>query len=95
MLASTQRHRRIGRRASPEVLAAYHAGRLSPRRADILLHLPAAEQKTELTRRLSAAHEQERRNLLVANTIRKYLDSLHGEKVDLYQLGDIIKQALS
>jgi hypothetical protein len=95
MLASTKRHRRIERRASPEVLEAYRAGRLSPRRADILLHLPAAEQKAELERRLSEAREREVRHQLVASTIRTYLDSLGGRPVDLHQLSGIIRQALS
>jgi hypothetical protein len=95
MLTTTQRHRRIERRASPEVLEAYRDGRITSRRADILLHLPAAEQKAELDRRLSEAHRHEARNRLVASIIRKYLDGLNGEKVDLHQLGVIIKSALA
>jgi hypothetical protein len=86
---------RIKRRALPIVRDAFERGEISAKRADLLLYLPKAEQKAELERRLSEVRERERRNLLVATTIRKYLDSLNGQKVDLYQLGGIIRQALS
>jgi hypothetical protein len=90
-----KRASRIKRRATPEVLAAYVSGKISAKRADILLHMNPREQALELDRRLSEAHRCEVRNALVASTIRKYLDGLHGEKVDLSYLSGIIRQALS
>jgi hypothetical protein len=75
--------RRIERRATPEVLEAYRAGRITARRADILFYLPADQQAAELECRLSEAHERETRHRLVAEAIRKYLDGLGGRQVDL------------
>jgi hypothetical protein len=94
VVTTTKRHRRIERRASAEVLEAYRAGRITARRADILLYLPADQQASELERRLSEAHERETRHRLVADAIRKYLDGLAGRKVDLVELGKIIREAL-
>jgi hypothetical protein len=95
MLTTTQRHRRIERRASPEVLEAYRDGRITSRRADILLHLPAAEQKAELERRLSLAREREAQHQLVASAIKTYLDTLNGRQVNLLELSGILRQALT
>jgi hypothetical protein len=90
-----QRVSRIKRRALPAVVAAFEAGEISAKRADLLLHLPADQQTAELEHRLSEAKAREVRNRMAANTIRQYLDSLHGEKVDLSYLSGIIRQALS
>jgi hypothetical protein len=95
VVTTTKRHRRIERRASAEVLEAYRAGRITARRADILLYLPADQQAAELERRLALAREREARHRLVADAIRTYLDSLNGRQVDLHQLAGIIRQALS
>ena len=97
MSATTQvkRLRRVERRAIPEIVAAVHTGKLSVRLADQLLYLPKAQQKVELERRLALAQERETRNRLVAETVRSYLDTLNGQKVDLHQLGKIIQNALA
>jgi hypothetical protein len=94
VVSTTKRHQRIERRASPPVLEAYRAGRITARRADILLYLPAAEQAAELERRLSEVHEREERQRAVASAIKRYLDTLNGRPVDLHQLSGIIRQAL-
>ena len=95
MLASTQRHRRIERRALPEVLEAYRAGQITARRADILLHLPEVEQAAELERRLVLARERERKHRLVAGVIREYLDGHNSRRVDLGELAGILRGKLS
>ena len=89
-----KRARRIERRATPEVAAAYASGAISARRADTLLYLPVEKQKAELERRLSEARTREHKNRLVADTIRRYLDSLNGRQPDLHQLSGLIKAAL-
>ena len=95
MVSTTKRHRRIERRASAEVLEAYRAGRITARRADILLYLPADQQVAELERRLSEVHEREARHAVVSATIKRYLDELGDQRVDLIELGKIIREALA
>jgi hypothetical protein len=86
---------RIKRRALPAVVAAFEAGEISAKRADLLLHLPADQQAAELERRLSEAREFEARNRLVAETIRIYLATLNGLPPDLLELRSMIKAVLS
>ena len=92
---TTRRISRIRRRAIPEVREAYESGRISARMADTLLYLAPAEQTAELNRRLNEAREREARHRQVAQTIRGYLNSLDGKRVDLVELSRIIKEALS
>ena len=97
MSATTQakRLRRVERRASPEIVAAVHAGKLSIRLADQLLYLPRKEQKAELRSRLKAIEDREWQSAITARTIREYLDQLGGKRVDLIELGSVIRAALS
>jgi hypothetical protein len=90
-----QRVSRIKRRAIPAVVAAFEAGKISAKRADLLLYLSKDEQAVELERRLALAHDVERKHRLVASVIKTYLDNLNGRSVDLHQLGGLIRQALS
>jgi hypothetical protein len=92
---TTKRHRRIERRAIPAVLEAYRAGKISAKRADLLLYLPPTEQAAELERRLSDAREREAKHRRAAATLRGYLDGLNGQPPDLHQLNGIIRKALS
>ena len=89
-----QRVSRIKRRALPAVVAAFEAGKISAKRADLLLHLNPREQALELERRLSEAREREARHRLVAETIRRYLDARDGGRVDLVELAGLIRGAL-
>jgi hypothetical protein len=88
-----KRLRRIQRRAIPEVVAALEAGQISVRMADTLLYLPPGQQRAQLERRLAAARERQRKSQLVAQTIRRYLDS--AQQIDLAALRDLIQAALS
>jgi hypothetical protein len=90
-----QRVSRIRRRALPAVVAAFEAGKISAKRADLLLHLNPREQALELECRLSEAHEHEARHRAVAGAIKPYLDDLGNRKVDLIELSKIIRQALA
>jgi hypothetical protein len=90
----TRRSRRIERRCIPAVVEAFHSGQISSRSADIFLRLSPAEQQVELTRRLNQAHEREERHRLVAEAIRGYLDTRNGRRVDLLELGKIIRETL-
>jgi hypothetical protein len=90
-----QRVSRIRRRAIPAVLDAFERGEISAKRADLLLHMNPREQALELERRLSQAHEREVRHRAVAGAIKRYLDDLGNQKVDLIELGKIIRQALA
>jgi hypothetical protein len=85
---------RIKRRAIPEVAQAFQEGKISAKRADLLLYLKPTEQKAELEPRLSEAHERERKHRLVAEAIRGYLDGLDGRRVDLIELAKAIRDAL-
>jgi hypothetical protein len=84
---------RIARRGTPQIKAAFEAGKLSARICDTLLYLAPAEQTRELTRRLRAQDEAEHRSRLAAETIRQYLDSC--SKVDLMELGRQIRAAIA
>jgi hypothetical protein len=94
MTSAALRAQRIERRCIPAVREALHAGQISARSADAFLRLTPRKQATELARRLSETAERERRHRLVARTIRGYLDGLNGGRVDLHQLGGIIRSAL-
>ena len=94
-LSATRRARRIERRCIPAVTAALRAGQISSRSADAFLRLTPAEQQAELVRRLSAAHEREEKNRVVAGVIRQYLDHIGKRKVDLIELSKLIKNVLS
>jgi hypothetical protein len=93
--SATKRARRIERRCIPAVVKAFQSGQISARSADVFLSLPQAEQAQELERRLSEAHERETGHRLVAEAIRGYLDGLGGQKVDLIELGKIIRETLA
>jgi hypothetical protein len=89
-----KRQRRIEKHCIAPVVAALHAGQISPRSADSFLRLSPDQQVVQLERRLSEAHEREARHRLVADTIRKYLAQLDGKRVDLIELAEIIRKAL-
>jgi hypothetical protein len=93
--SQVKRQRRIEGRCIAPVVAALHAGRISARSADDFLRLTPQKQAMELERRLSETAERERRHRLVADAIRAYLDGLGGRKVDLLELGKIIREALA
>jgi hypothetical protein len=93
--STLKRTRRIERRCIPAVVEAFHSGQISARSADVFLSLPQAEQAQELNRRLSEAHEREALHRVVATAIKQYLDGLGNQKVDLIELGKIIKKALA
>lgn len=86
---------RIRRRATPAVRQAYENGEISAKRADLLLYLPASEQATQLEAQLEAARAREHKNKLAADAIRDYLNSLNGGRVDLQELGQRIREALT
>jgi predicted HTH domain antitoxin len=90
-----KRQKRIEKRAAPETVQAYRQGLISLRKADQLLYLSPARQRTELERRLSEARERENRNRLVAQTIGTYLRDLGDKRVDLARLSQIIREALN
>jgi hypothetical protein len=95
VVSTTKRVRRIEKRCIAAVVAALHAGQISPRSADAFLRLNPKEQALELERRLSEARERETRHRLVAKAIRMYLDELGERKVDLTELGKIIRETLA
>jgi hypothetical protein len=95
LTSQIKRQRRIERRCIAQVVAALHAGQISARSADDFLQLTPDQQAAELGRRLSEAHEREARHRLVADAIRGYLDGLGGRKVDLIELGKILRKALA
>jgi hypothetical protein len=64
---------RIARRATPEVQAAYAAGKISARKADQLLYLPFDRQRAELERILHKQEEAQRRSRIAAEVIRRHL----------------------
>jgi hypothetical protein len=91
--ATIKRQRRIEKRCIGPVVAALHAGQISPRSADVFLRLTPEKQKVELERRLAEIAERERKHATVAQTIRQYLDTT--SKVDLQELNERIREALS
>jgi hypothetical protein len=68
---------------------------VSARSADVFLRLSPVEQARELTLRLNKAQEREERHRVAASAIREYLDTLDGKRVDLMELGSVIRAALS
>lgn len=95
MTSQAKRQRRIEARCIAPVVEALHAGQISARSADMFLRLTPKKQAAELQRRLGEAAERERRHQKVSTTIREYLDNLNGRKVDLIELGGLIRKALS
>jgi hypothetical protein len=93
--SATRRSKRIERRCIAPVVEALHAGRISPRSADVFLQLTPRKQAAELERRLSEARRREERHQVVALTIKRYLDGLGDQKVDLAQLSKTIKEAVA
>lgn len=93
--SATLRAERLRKRCIPSVREAFERGQISARSADAFLRLTPKRQATELARRLGEAAERERRHRLVAEVIRQYLDELNGRRVDLIELGGLIRQALS
>jgi uncharacterized tellurite resistance protein B-like protein len=93
--AATKRARRIERRCIAPVVAALHAGEISPRSADVFLRLTPEKQRVELERRLAEIAERERKHQTVTKVIREYLDGLGVRKVDLIELGKIIRETLA
>jgi hypothetical protein len=94
-VGTLKRISRIRRRATPAVRQAYENGEISAKRADLLLYLAAGEQATQLEACLRQARAKECANRLVADTIRTYLNSLNGRRVDLHELGQRIREALA
>jgi hypothetical protein len=93
MLASqAKRTRRIEKRCVPAVVAALHAGQISPRSADLFLRLSPAAQRRELARRLSESATRDARHQRVAGAIKSYLDGLGSSKVDLLELTRCIER---
>src|SRR5262249_45332077 len=72
-VGTKKRIARIRRRAIAEVLEAYQQGRISARRADILLYLPQDEQRAELGRILSLQEDTKHRNKIAVEVIRRHL----------------------
>src|SRR6516162_2215362 len=94
-MSSTTKNKRISRvlrRGTPELVDALRRGLISARTADTLFYMQAQEQRAQLERRLAAARERQRRSQLVAQTIRRYLDS--AERIDLSELQRRIQSAL-
>ena len=66
---------RVGRRASPAVQEAYREGRISLRKADILLHSDPLEAEGELTAILEKQAEIARRSQVATRVIRSHLQA--------------------
>jgi len=72
-LGQKKRLRRVELRACEEVKAALARGDITPRCADILLYLPAGEQKRELERILTGKANTVSRCRRVVEILRKHL----------------------
>lgn len=94
-----KRIRRIQRKASPKVVAAYREGKISARLADTLLYLPPGQQARELTRRLKVIEKRTQVNRITAETIRRYLDTparrANKKRIDLNELAAAIREAVN
>jgi hypothetical protein len=86
---------RIHRRAIPAVREAYEKGLISARRADTLLYLREAEQARQLRALLGERESRERSVHLAAQAIDGYLKERNDGPVDLIELQNRIRQALS
>jgi len=85
---------RIRRRAIPEVLAAYEAGQISAKRADLLLYLPSRQQRKQLTTLLDSVSNKERRCRMAAEVIEQYLANREGP-IDLQAVAGEIRAAVA
>ena len=83
---------RIRRRACGEVQEAFAAGKISARRADILLYLPPEKQRAELERILSVQEDVASRSKIAAEVIRRHLAL---GRCDLHALRQDLKTALA
>jgi|SRR6516162_5691596 len=94
MVSAGQKKRlsRIARRAEPEVQAAFEAGKISARRADVLLYLPPEEQLAELNRQLSVQEAAARRSRIAAEVIKAHVAA--GRR-DLVALEKELRTAIS
>ena len=90
--AQSKRLRRIQLRASQPIQDALAAGVISIRRADILLHLPENEQKSQLDRILRSKQTEILRCKAAVKILREHLD--RGNR-DLVGLQRDLHQALS
>ena len=93
--STLKRARRIEKRCIGPVVEALRTGKISARSADVFLKLSPASQARELARRLGEAEERERLHAITAQTIRQYLDQLGAKRVDLIELGSVIRERLS
>jgi len=59
----------------PEVLAAFEQGKISAKRADLLLYLEPHQQLSELDRLLSAQEDVARRSRIAAAVIRNHINA--------------------
>lgn len=83
---------RIRRRAIPEVLEAFEAGKISARRADTLLCLQPDEQRAQLNALLAEQALIARRSRIAAQVIKAHVSS--GRR-DLTALRQDLRLALS
>jgi hypothetical protein len=72
-IGTKKRIARIRKRATPEVQRAFEQGRISARRADVLLYLPQEEQRRELAHILAAQQDAKRRSQVAAEVIKAHL----------------------
>ena len=65
---------RIHRRATPPVVQAYEAGKISARKADTLLYLEPDAQLAELNKILERQNEVARRSRITTKVLRDYVE---------------------
>ena len=82
---------RIKRRGIPAIREAFESGRITARRADILLHMPLEEQAARLNEILGAQERVRLRSKIAAEVINKHLRS---GRPDLQVLQTQLRQAL-
>jgi hypothetical protein len=94
MLSAGARKRisRIKRRAAPEVVRAFEAGKISARRADTLLYLDSEEQLAALSSHLAQTQDVARRSQIAAAVIKTHIDA--GRR-DLLALQEELRRALA
>jgi hypothetical protein len=82
---------RVSRRASPAIQESYEQGKISLRRADILLHLPPEEGARQVSAILEKQEKIASRSRIAAAVIRSHLES--GRR-DLAMLATDLRSAL-
>ena len=83
---------RIKRRGTPAIREAFESGRITARRADILLHLEPTQQAAELAALLAKQDRVCLRSKIAAEVINEHLRS---GRPDLQVLQIHLRQALS